>query len=88
MAKKLKYRGVRKFIDNREADSYIHVTADDDDYALGYNVKLADCNRHISLYFPAKTSENRKRSLKKLDNVLKPLLAIKAELERLEGEGA
>lgn len=75
-----KYSGERRFIDSREADSYIHIKTD---WPGHFSVRLADCNRVIELSFPAATRSERKRSLAKLNRVIGALERLRAEVERL-----
>ena len=54
---------------NSDVDSYIvlEVTEDDDDNYHWIDLKIADCNRSVSLSFNFKNNRQRAKMLRKLD---------------------
>lgn len=72
-----KFFSYRKFITDADADSYIHISGGYE----GFQVKIADCDRAAKLWFTSNTKKQMKKSLKKLDNLIKPLLKAQKMLQ-------
>lgn len=76
------YKGERRFIDTRDADSYIHVQVPSR-WESSFTVRIADCHRVVSLYFSTEDAKAIRRSQAKLKRVMDALQRMGAELERL-----
>lgn len=84
MAKPKKYTGVRRFLDNRDADSYVHVRPKTK--WSDASVRIADCRRVVELEFPTDDAKDIKRSRAKMRRLLDALHGLDDELARLEAE--
>ena len=71
-------RDIRKFITGKDADSYIHISGGYE----GYQLKLADCDRAVKIWFSFATKALLFKSLVKLNNIINPLLELQEELQR------
>lgn len=72
-----KFYSDRSFIGGKDVDSYVHISGGYE----GYQIKIADCDRAAKMWFSFGDKKKMKKSLKKLDNLLRPLLKLQKKLQ-------
>lgn len=70
---------IRHFLTNTDVDSYIKVITYPNE---SIHLKLADCDRAANIWFPINTKKRLKHSIKKLNNIIEPLLRMKEYMEK------
>lgn len=76
--KKLKNQ---RFFLCKDADSYAKLSIPSK-YDREYSLKLADCNRSITMYFAISSDKAKEASIKKLEKLKKLIDSLHAELTR------
>lgn len=77
---------VRWFLEpaTREVDSYVVVEDDEDVHTHRYDtveLKIADCDRNVRLYFPTGNARNRSASRRKIAKLRKALDLVAERVE-------